>query len=100
MDLQTGGVLIILANLASIFSMEFLLVYEKAVPKFDQNLKNHSNVRPLSDDEQKVNVSRAVSCNQHKREVTVLQILANNKQVDRVFTFDKVWFLFYYNYII
>lgn len=47
--------------------------------------------RPLSDDEQKVNVSRAVSCNEHKREVTVLQSLANNKQVDRVFTFDKVF---------
>ena len=39
MDLQTDGVLIILANLASIFSMEVLLVYEKAVPKFHQNFE-------------------------------------------------------------
>ncbi|KAL5740666.1 hypothetical protein ACOSP7_029548 [Xanthoceras sorbifolium] len=46
--------------------------------------------RPLSDDEQRLNVQRVVSCNEHKREVTVLQNVAN-KQVDRVFTFDKVF---------
>lgn len=34
---------------------------------------------------------RAVTCNDSKREVTVLQNVAN-KQVDRVFTFDKVIF--------
>ncbi|KAB2087362.1 hypothetical protein ES319_A04G098700v1 [Gossypium barbadense] len=46
--------------------------------------------RPLSEDEQKMNVSRVISCNELKREVTVLQNVAN-KQVDRVFTFDKVF---------
>lgn len=50
------------------------------------------NFRPLSDDEQRLNVPRAVTCNDSKREVTVLQNVAN-KQVDRVFTFDKVLFL-------
>ncbi|EEF29376.1 kinesin-like protein KIN-5B [Ricinus communis] len=42
--------------------------------------------RPLSDEEQRTNVPKVISCNDHKREVTVLQ-----KQVDRVFTFDKVF---------
>ncbi|XP_021289171.1 kinesin-like protein KIN-5B [Herrania umbratica] len=46
--------------------------------------------RPLSEDEQRMNVPRVISCNEHKREVTVLQNVAN-KQVDRVFTFDKVF---------
>ncbi|XP_065854171.1 kinesin-like protein KIN-5B [Euphorbia lathyris] len=46
--------------------------------------------RPLSDEEQKINVPRVISCNEHKREVTVLQSIAN-KQVDRLFTFDKVF---------
>ena len=66
------------------------------VPKFYQILQNDFNIRPLSDDEQKANVPRAVSCNEHRREVSVLQSL--HKQVDRVFTFDKVWLLFCYNY--
>ncbi|KAL7248280.1 hypothetical protein ACSBR2_003069 [Camellia fascicularis] len=46
--------------------------------------------RPLSDDEQRLNVPKVITCNEHKREVNVLQSLAN-KQVDRVFTFDKVF---------
>ncbi|KAJ0089052.1 hypothetical protein Patl1_31944 [Pistacia atlantica] len=46
--------------------------------------------RPLSDDEQRLNVPRVISCNEHKREVTVMQNVAN-KQIDRVFTFDKVF---------
>ncbi|XP_044495874.1 kinesin-like protein KIN-5B [Mangifera indica] len=46
--------------------------------------------RPLSDDEERLNVPRVVSCNEHKREVTVMQNVAN-KQIDRVFTFDKVF---------
>ncbi|XVF76585.1 hypothetical protein PTKIN_Ptkin13bG0277500 [Pterospermum kingtungense] len=46
--------------------------------------------RPLSEDEQRINVPKAISCSEHKREVTVLQNVAN-KQVDRVFTFDKVF---------
>lgn len=49
------------------------------------------NVRPLNDDEIRSNVPRVISCNEHKREVTVIQNLAN-KQVDRAFTFDKVGF--------
>ncbi|KAI3826224.1 hypothetical protein L1987_00269 [Smallanthus sonchifolius] len=44
--------------------------------------------RPLSDEEQKCNVPKAITCNEHKREVTILQNVAN-KQVDKVFTFDK-----------
>ncbi|WCJ28250.1 ATP binding microtubule motor family protein [Euphorbia peplus] len=46
--------------------------------------------RPLSDEEQKINVPRVISCNEHKREVNVLQSIAN-KQVDKLFTFDKVF---------
>ncbi|KAJ4828706.1 Kinesin-like protein KIN-5B [Turnera subulata] len=42
--------------------------------------------RPLSDEEQRANVPRVITCSEHKREVTVA-----NKQVDRVFTFDKVF---------
>ena len=34
---------------------------------------------------------KVISCNEHKREVSVSQNLAN-KQVDRIFTFDKVCF--------
>lgn len=46
--------------------------------------------RPLNDDEQRSNVPKVISCNEHKREVTVLQNIAN-KQLDRAFTFDKVF---------
>ncbi|KAF2288736.1 hypothetical protein GH714_011896 [Hevea brasiliensis] len=46
--------------------------------------------RPLSDEEQRTNIPKVISCNEHKKEVTVLQSVAN-KQVDRVFTFDKVF---------
>ncbi|CAL0299611.1 unnamed protein product [Lupinus luteus] len=46
--------------------------------------------RPLSDDEQRLNVPKVVSCNENKREVTIAQTVAN-KQVDRLFTFDKVF---------
>ncbi|KAK6942917.1 Diaminopimelate epimerase, DapF [Dillenia turbinata] len=46
--------------------------------------------RPLSEDEQKANVPKVISCDEHKREVTVLQNIAN-KQVDRVYNFDKVF---------
>ncbi|KAI3696793.1 hypothetical protein L6452_29341 [Arctium lappa] len=46
--------------------------------------------RPLSDDEQKSNVPKAITCNEHKREVVILHNVAN-KQVDKVFTFDKVF---------
>nr|XP_009782178.1 PREDICTED: probable 125 kDa kinesin-related protein [Nicotiana sylvestris] len=46
--------------------------------------------RPLNDDEQRINVPKAITCNESKREVSVLQNVAN-KQVDKVFTFDKVF---------
>ncbi|XP_077232897.1 ATP binding microtubule motor family protein [Tasmannia lanceolata] len=46
--------------------------------------------RPLTDEEQRLNVAKVISCNEQKREVTVLQSIAN-KQVDRAFTFDKVF---------
>ncbi|XP_060968909.1 kinesin-like protein KIN-5B [Cannabis sativa] len=46
--------------------------------------------RPLSDEEAKSNVQRVISCNEQKKEVTVLQNVAN-KQIDRLFTFDKVF---------
>lgn len=46
--------------------------------------------RPLNDEEQRLNVPRVISCNEHKREVAVLQSVAN-KQVDKVFSFDKVF---------
>ncbi|KAE8692463.1 kinesin-like protein [Hibiscus syriacus] len=46
--------------------------------------------RPFSEDDQRMNVPRVISCNELKKEVTVLQNAAN-KQVDRVFTFDKVF---------
>ncbi|PRQ43350.1 putative plus-end-directed kinesin ATPase [Rosa chinensis] len=46
--------------------------------------------RPLSDEEQKSHVQKVVSCNETKREVTVLHSL-NNKPIDKVFTFDKVF---------
>ncbi|KAK4478585.1 hypothetical protein RD792_014071 [Penstemon davidsonii] len=46
--------------------------------------------RPLSDDEQRLNVPKVITCNDNRREVTVLQSVGS-KQVDRVFTFDKVF---------
>ncbi|KAM3314116.1 hypothetical protein ACQJBY_033149 [Aegilops geniculata] len=46
-------------------------------------------VRPLSVEEQKANVQSAVSCNDTKKEVTVLNSLF--KQADKTFTFDKVF---------
>ncbi|XP_044375647.1 kinesin-like protein KIN-5B isoform X2 [Triticum aestivum] len=46
-------------------------------------------VRPLSVEEQKANVQSAVSCNDTKREVTVLNSLF--KQADKTFTFDTVF---------
>ncbi|KAL6011244.1 hypothetical protein ACLOJK_001689 [Asimina triloba] len=46
--------------------------------------------RPLLDDEQRLNVPKVISCNEQRREVTVLQNIAN-KQIDRSFSFDKVF---------
>ncbi|KAJ4972271.1 hypothetical protein NE237_005370 [Protea cynaroides] len=46
--------------------------------------------RPLSDEEQRLNISKVISCNEQRREINVLQSIAN-KQIDRAFTFDKVF---------
>ncbi|CAA7047238.1 unnamed protein product [Microthlaspi erraticum] len=46
--------------------------------------------RPLTEEEQKSNVPRVISCNELRKEANVLHSVAN-KQVDRVFTFDKVF---------
>ncbi|KAL6507969.1 hypothetical protein OROGR_024164 [Orobanche gracilis] len=46
--------------------------------------------RPFTDDEQRLNVPKVITCNDSKREVVVSQNVAS-KQVDRVFTFDKVF---------
>ncbi|KAI3856004.1 hypothetical protein MKW92_038801 [Papaver armeniacum] len=46
--------------------------------------------RPLSDEEQRLNILKVISCNEQKREVNILQSIAN-KQVDRAFAFDKVF---------
>ncbi|KAB1224008.1 hypothetical protein CJ030_MR2G007944 [Morella rubra] len=56
----------------------------------ESNVQVLLRCRPLTADEQWSNVPKVISCNEQKREVTVLQSLAN-KQIDRVFTFDKVF---------
>ncbi|KAL6907643.1 hypothetical protein ACP4OV_002682 [Aristida adscensionis] len=45
--------------------------------------------RPLSEEEQRSSVQNAISCNDPKREVTVLNSLF--KEADKTFTFDKVF---------
>ncbi|XP_076926393.1 kinesin-like protein KIN-5C [Bidens hawaiensis] len=46
--------------------------------------------RPFSKDELKNNAPQVVTCNEFQREVAVSQSIAG-KQIDRVFTFDKVF---------
>lgn len=46
--------------------------------------------RPFIDEEQRLNMPKVITCNDSKREVTVSQTVGC-KQVDRVFTFDKVF---------
>ncbi|PIA59170.1 hypothetical protein AQUCO_00400201v1 [Aquilegia coerulea] len=46
--------------------------------------------RPFSDDELRSNAPQVVTCNDYQREVAVSQNIAG-KQIDRVFTFDKVF---------
>jgi kinesin family protein 11 len=45
--------------------------------------------RPFSDEELRSNAPQVVTCNDYQREVAVTQTIAA-KQIDRVFTFDKV----------
>lgn len=65
-------------------------------PNRQDNKDKETNVqvllrcRPLSDEEQRSNVPKVVSCNENKREVTVMHTIAN-KQVEKVFNFDKVF---------
>ncbi|KAL5721227.1 Kinesin-like protein KIN-5C [Ranunculus cassubicifolius] len=46
--------------------------------------------RPFSDEELRSNAPQVVTCNDYQREVAVSQNIAG-KQIDRVFTFDKVF---------
>ncbi|XP_024516332.1 kinesin-like protein KIN-5C [Selaginella moellendorffii] len=46
--------------------------------------------RPFNDDEIKANAPQVISCHDQRREVTVYQNIAS-KQIDRTFTFDKVF---------
>ncbi|XXG88433.1 hypothetical protein AAC387_Pa12g0641 [Persea americana] len=46
--------------------------------------------RPFSEEELRNNASQVVTCNEHQREVAVSQSISG-KQIDRVFTFDKVF---------
>ncbi|KAM0877192.1 hypothetical protein ACQ4PT_035653 [Festuca glaucescens] len=58
---------------------------EKAV-----NVQVLLRCRPFSDDELRSNAPQVVTCNDYQREVAVTQTIAG-KQIDRVFTFDKVF---------
>ncbi|KAI7979323.1 Kinesin-like protein KIN-5D, partial [Camellia lanceoleosa] len=49
-----------------------------------------STCRPLSEDEKRAKMPVAISCNEHKREVSVIQNAAN-KHLDKSFVFDKVF---------
>ncbi|KAL6005274.1 Kinesin-like protein KIN-5C [Asimina triloba] len=56
-------------------------------------LLNHLHLcrlRPFSDEELRNNAPQVVTCNEYQREVAVSQNIAG-KQIDRVFTFDKVF---------
>ncbi|CAL0321913.1 unnamed protein product [Lupinus luteus] len=46
--------------------------------------------RPLSEDEMRVHTPVVISCNENRREVSAVQVIAN-KQIDRTFNFDKVF---------
>ncbi|KAG6489133.1 hypothetical protein ZIOFF_050391 [Zingiber officinale] len=62
--------------------------------KFDKekgvNVQVILRCRPLNDDEKKGNTQVVISCNEHRREVSAAQNIAN-KLIDRTFTFDKVF---------
>ncbi|EHA8590394.1 kinesin-like protein KIN-5C [Cocos nucifera] len=58
---------------------------EKAV-----NVQVLLRCRPFNDDELRNNAPQVVTCNDYQREVAVTQTIAG-KQIDRVFTFDKVF---------
>ncbi|KAK1288108.1 hypothetical protein QJS10_CPB19g00413 [Acorus calamus] len=58
---------------------------EKAV-----NVQVLLRCRPFNEDELRNNAPQVVTCNEYQREVAVSQHIAG-KQIDRVFTFDKVF---------
>ncbi|MQM03110.1 hypothetical protein Taro_035884 [Colocasia esculenta] len=58
---------------------------EKAV-----NVQVLLRCRPFNEDELRNNAPRVLTCNEFQREVAVTQTIAG-KQIDRVFTFDKVF---------
>lgn len=62
--------------------------------RFDEDLGSVVSLfRPFSEDELRNNAPQVVTCNEIQKEVSVSQTIAG-KQIDRVFTFDKVAFLF------
>ncbi|XP_019436239.1 PREDICTED: kinesin-like protein KIN-5D isoform X2 [Lupinus angustifolius] len=62
--------------------------------KFDKdrgvNVQVLLRCRPLSEDDMKVNTPVVISCNEIRREVSAVQVVAN-KRIDRTFNFDKVF---------
>ncbi|MQM09363.1 hypothetical protein Taro_042233 [Colocasia esculenta] len=56
----------------------------------EANVQVMVRCRPLSDEEQRLNVQHAILCNEQRREVTVLQSVIG-RQLDKAFTFDKVF---------
>ncbi|KAK9756698.1 hypothetical protein RND81_01G115500 [Saponaria officinalis] len=46
--------------------------------------------RPLNDDEKRLQTPVVITCNEIRREISAAQFIAN-KQIDRTFTFDKVF---------
>uniref|UniRef100_A0A803KS51 Kinesin motor domain-containing protein n=1 Tax=Chenopodium quinoa TaxID=63459 RepID=A0A803KS51_CHEQI len=46
--------------------------------------------RPLNEDERRLQIPVVITCNEIRREVSAAQLIAN-KQIDRTFTFDKVF---------
>ncbi|ONK57135.1 uncharacterized protein A4U43_C10F16970 [Asparagus officinalis] len=65
--------------------MSFRHEKEKAV-----NVQVLLRCRPFSDEELRNNAPQVVTCNDFQREVAVSQTIAG-KQIDRIFTFDKVF---------
>ncbi|KAK1263029.1 Pentatricopeptide repeat-containing protein [Acorus gramineus] len=59
--------------------------HERRKPKL--NIKKKG--RPFNEDELRNNAPQVVTCNEYQREVAVSQSIAG-KQIDRVFTFDKL----------
>ncbi|XP_078429944.1 P-loop containing nucleoside triphosphate hydrolases superfamily protein [Wolffia australiana] len=46
--------------------------------------------RPLSEEEKRLNTPVVISCNEHRREVSAVQSIAN-KTIDKTFNFDRVF---------